>query len=278
MDLTREGLRRRITLSAFHELAAVDEAARDLGLANSLNALLLGRDNGDYYRRSGLALAWSPPSADRQTYVAMAFAERQRAAPVGTDFALRHANDEAWAFRPNLQADEGWDAGAGVDVSPWWGTDPRAPQGGVTASARWGVGDWGYRRIRVGGLSRVPFAGDWEVRTEAGAGALWGNAPSQRRFHVGGPSTLRGYVPLSRSGDSMLFLRGEVGRRFAFGGVSVFADGAWAGDRGAARGADALWSTGLGLRLADGLIRVDGAWALENPRGFRVEVVLDATH
>ena len=62
LDVTRETLRRALTWSAYSELAAVDEDARHLGLGNSLTALLFGRDEGDYYRRAGTSLGWTPPA------------------------------------------------------------------------------------------------------------------------------------------------------------------------------------------------------------------------
>ena len=73
----------------------------------------------------------------------------------------------------------------------------------------------------------------------------------------------------------MLRGRGELARHFAFGAVSVFSDGAWAGPRDSFELDDALWSAGVGLSLADGLIRVDAAWGLRDPRDFRLELYLD---
>ncbi|MDP2957808.1 MAG: hypothetical protein Q8N53_15385, partial [Longimicrobiales bacterium] len=67
----------------------------------------------------------------------------------------------------------------------------------------------------------------------------------------------------------------EVARHFAFGAVSVFGDGGWAGERGAFALDEALTSAGVGLSLVDGLIRADAAWGLRSPRGFRLELVLD---
>ncbi len=67
----------------------------------------------------------------------------------------------------------------------------------------------------------------------------------------------------------------ELARLFSFGAVSAFSDAAGAGGRGPVRLEDALVSAGVGLSLVDGLIRMDAAWGLRAPRGFRLELYLD---
>ena len=66
VEITSETVKRRVTFSLFHELAAIDEDARHLGLGNSLLAALTGRDDGDYYRRSGASFEWTPPELERR--------------------------------------------------------------------------------------------------------------------------------------------------------------------------------------------------------------------
>lgn len=275
LDLTRETPRRRLTLSGYHELAAVDEGARHLGLGNSVTALLFGRDDGDYYRRTGGALEWTPPAAERASFRLRALAERQEPVSASADFALRHLGDEAWSFRPNLAADEGWDVGGEVALAPWWGTDPREAQGGLELSARLGLGTWSYRTASLVGRAAVPLPGGLRVALESGAGTSWGSPPAQRTFLEGGATTLRGYEPGILRGRSFARARGELARQLSFGAVSVFSDGAWAGEREDFEVDDALWSAGVGLSVLDGLIRADAAWGLREPRGFRLELYLD---
>ena len=66
IDLTREAVERRVTFGVFHELAAIEKNARHLGIGNSLLAAFSGRDDGDYYRRSGVSFEWTPPDFERQ--------------------------------------------------------------------------------------------------------------------------------------------------------------------------------------------------------------------
>lgn len=274
-EVTHETLFRRVTWSLFHELAAVDERARHLGLGNSVTGLLFGRDDGDYYRRSGAWLTWRPPAAARQAFEVRAYAEHHRAAASETTFALWHVRDDAWSFRPNVQAEEGWEVGALLVARPWWGSDPRGVQGGFTLTLQGATGDLEYVRTAVESRLALPLFGDVRLGLEAGGGTSWGGAPPQRLWHVGGASSLRGYGPRIAVGDSYLRVRGELARHFAFGAVSLFGDGGWAGPRTAVRGRDALYSVGVGLSLVDGLIRLDGAWGVRAPKDFRLELYLD---
>src|SRR5439155_1619689 len=50
----------RIRFAAYRRLAAVDPTARSLSIGNSLGALLLGRDDGDYFPATGAELTIAP--------------------------------------------------------------------------------------------------------------------------------------------------------------------------------------------------------------------------
>jgi len=276
LDVSRETLGRRVTVSAYHELAAVDEAAGHLGLGNTAMALLFGRDDGEYFRRTGAQLEWRPPSSQRATFRATAFAEYHRPAETATSFSLRHAADDAWQFRDNLVADEGWEMGGQLSLSPWWGTDPRMAQGGLDASVRAATGDFEYARASLTGRLAIPLPADFRVGLEAGGGTSWGTLPMQRLWLLGGAGSLRGYTPRSREGTSYVRARAEVARLYSFGAVAAFSDLGWAGDRDLFDMDDALISIGLGLSLADGLIRLDAGWGLRAPEDFRLDLYLDA--
>jgi len=275
VDVAHETLRRKVTGSLYHELAAVDEDTRALEPGNSLTALLFGRDDGDYYRRSGASLEWRPPSADRRSYRVRAYAEYDRAAQANTDFALVHLGSSEWAFRDNIEAREGWELGGELAFSPWWGTDPRSPQWGFQLRLRGAGGDWSYARTSLVGRAALPLPKDLRLGLAAGGGTSWGDPPPQRLWLMGGPTTLRGYDPRTQVGPTFVRARAELARLFSFGAVTVFGDAATAGERGAIRLGDALLSAGVGLSLVDGLIRTDAAWGLRAPRGFRLELYLD---
>ena len=276
LDVSRQTLTRRVTLSAYHELAAVDEGAGHLGLGNSAMAVLFGRDDGEYFRRTGMQMEWRPPSSQRATLRLAAFAEHHRPVETATNFTLWYYGDDDWRFRDNLVADEGWEFGGQLSLSPWWGTDPRRAQGGVEANVRAAAGDWEYVRSSLSGRLSMPLIADFRVGLDVGGGTSWGEPPAQRRWLLGGAGSLAGYAPRSREGTSYVAARAELARNFAFGALAAFTDLGWAGERDLFKLDDALTSIGLGLSLADGLIRMDAAWGLRAPRRFRLDLYLDA--
>lgn len=276
LDVTRETLRRRVTVSAFHELASLEPDARHLGLGNSVMAALFGRDDGDYYRRSGAALEWSPPVARRRAWRVLGYAEYHQPVSVETDFALFKLWKDDWSFRPNVRAEEGWELGGVVELLPWWGTDPRLAQGGLHVTLQGATGDYEFGRGSVVATTVVPFPAALRLGLEAGAGTIVGTPSAQRLWYVGGPRTLRGYAPLRMAGEDLVRGRAELARSFSFGALSVFSDYAWAGDFDDFALSRGFYSLGSGLSLVDGLIRFDAGYGLKAPRGLRVDFYLDA--
>ncbi len=276
VDITRETVKRRVTFSLFHELAAIDEDARHLGLGNSLLAAFTGRDDGDYYRRSGASFEWTPPELERRDLKVRGFAEYHRPAVAQTDFAVFKLGSDAFRFRDDLVADEGWVYGGQVALTPWWGSDPNLVQGGLELTAEAATGDFEYARTALVARLAVPLPSDLRLGLEAGAGEGWGNPTEQRMWHLGGPSSLRGYDPRRLTGTSFVRARGELARAYSFASVSLFADVGWAGESESYRSEDALYSAGVGLAVVDGLIRLDSAWGIRRPRAFRLDLYLNA--
>ena len=276
LDFTRETLERRVGFSAFHELASIDERSRHMGIGNSVLAAFAGRDDGDYFRRSGAWFEWSPPTADRRDARVRAFAEYHRPVGVETDVAAWGLLQDDFSFRDNLAADEGWLYGGIIEVSPSWGTDPNLAQGRVVLTLESATGDYEYARAAALARVEVPVSADMRLGLEAGGGTSWGEPPAQRMWYLGGPRTLRGFDPRALVGQSFGRARGELARTFSFGAVSLFSDAGWAGVRDDIDLDDALLSAGVGLSLIDGLIHFDAAWGLRGSDRFRFDVYLEA--
>jgi hypothetical protein len=68
----------------------------------------------------------------------------------------------------------------------------------------------------------------------------------------------------------------ELARAMPWGNLALFSDWGWAGDRTNIAAGARRWSAGAGLSLLDGLVRLDLARALREPRGFRLDLHLDA--
>ena len=286
VDFERSTVRRRLSLGGYRELTATDPRGRYLAFGNSMYAFLFGRDDGEYYRAMGVDFTWLPPVRARESFEFRAYVERQASVPVETDFALFHAFDGSWAFRPNVDAVEVDEVGAELRLSPWWGGEASRPQFGLDLygqGARWRTtgGSTGttYGRGSVTLRVAIPLVPrTWRLGLEAGVGTTWGDAPLQRQWFLGGASTLRGYPASSGRGSSFARARMEVARTYYdIGTVSVFGDVGWAGLRGDFNGDDLLYGIGVGASLLDGLVRLDVSHGLKGPaKEFRIDFYLDA--
>ena len=300
LALEWESLRRSVAFGAYREVQALDPRGRYLQFGNSLNAALFGRDDGEYLLGTGIDLEVAPPSAQRQSWSLRVYAERQDPLTRQMNFSLAHAFDSEWRFRHNAPADRLEEVGGELRISPWWGSDPLAPQFGVEmygqgAAARpiTGGGRVDYGRARITLRTALPLAGGrWRIGAEAGGGTSWGDLPLQRHWVLGGPATLRGYGASAAIGETFGRGRLEVGRLFPAWSVSAFADGAWTEGRpewslgGVGEWApdpevwdyeDVRWSVGLGTSMLDGLVRFDVSRGLTGPdRRTRFDLYLDA--
>lgn len=286
LDLERASVRRRVTLGGYRELRTADRAGRALGMGNSVNALLFGRDDGEYFLATGADLLVRPPEASRQSYELRLYAERHDAVSNHVDFALFRALDGEGTFRDNLQATNLEEAGGELTLSPWWGSDPHRPQFGLELYGQggaWRAPDSTATRdyARASAVLRLAVPLDeatWRIGVEAGAGQSWGDAPIQRSWFLGGPANLRGFDASTMIGPGYTRGRLEVARVFPEAvAVSVFGDVGWAGVWDDFE-ADALRAgVGIGGSVLDGLIRMDISQGVRGPfKRFRVDLYLDA--
>lgn len=285
VEFEHSGVIRRVSLGGFRELRPTDPEGRYLDLGNSLNALLFGRDDGEYFLATGADLIWRSPEARRESFRFRAYAERQDPVYRSTEFALVRAFDDGWDFRPNLEADEVEELGGELHLRPWWGTDPEAPQVGLELyghAATWRTPDTTATESygRASAILRVALPlvdPSWRMGVEVGGGTTWGEAPVQRQWFLGGPATLRGYEAGVRRGSSFTRGRLEVAKIYSQTiTVSAFGDVGWAGLREEFDSSDLLYSVGLGTSLLDGLVRMDVSQGLTGPSRFRVDLYLDA--
>ncbi|HUH12450.1 MAG TPA: hypothetical protein VMK65_05050 [Longimicrobiales bacterium] len=274
LGVARPGLRRALSLDLYHKLASVDRGA-SFGLGSSTTALFFGRDDGEYYRTTGLRLA-ARPGEVRQAWRVELFAERQRAVERETDWSVPRLFDGDGGFRPVLAADAAELAGASVALSPWWGTDPMGAQAGLELFVEGAAGSFAFGRAALTGRAALPLPGRLRLGLEAAGGAAVGGLPAQYHWFLGGPGTLRGYPGSVAVGDAFPRGRAELALPTSFGGVVVFGDAGWAGPRAAFDPGDALLSAGAGLSVFDGLLRLDLARALVRPTGWRLDLYLDA--
>lgn len=296
INLERATVLRRLRLGVYHELQATDPAGRYFGFGNSVHALLFGRDDGEYFRATGMDFTWRPPTGARESWSFRAYGERQEGVEANTSFALFKVWDGNFAFRPNVAGNDVDEAGAELRLAPWWGSDPQEPQFGLELyghAARWKShgnerlagpsmpGDEATDYARVSAIFRaaVPLSAPrWRLGMEAGAGTTWGDAPTQRSWFMGGAGTVRGYPASALQGNSFVRGRAELARTFdGIGSASAFTDVGWAGLRNDFDGSDLLYGVGVGGSILDGLMRMDISHGLNGPRKrFRIDLYLDA--
>src|SRR5690606_33485242 len=223
--------RRTLTLTLHHQLEAVEGLGRPLGVGNSAAALLLGRDDGEYFRATGARLASSPPPTERASYRWTVFAERQRAVRRETNFSLPRIIDGERGFRQNIAADPADLVGTSLVLSPWWGRDPLAAQAGIEIFVEGLVGDDEFARACFTARTALPLGARARLGLEAAVGRSWGSVPVQYHGYLGGPAMLRGYGGSAAAGTSLARARAELARTASFGALTVFADAGWAGER-----------------------------------------------
>ena len=267
-------MRRTLTATVAHGLVAVDE--RSLQLGSSVSALVLGRDDGDYYRATGARLSVSPPPSSAEWYRFTLFGERQRSATRETTLSLPKLFDGSFDFRPNLRADRADLAGAELALRAWRGTDPRGWQTGLELSVDGATGDFQYGRAALTARTAFPIVDRWRAALEVGGGSSEGQLPAQKQFFLGGAHTLRGYGGAAAVGSTFLRARAELAYTKPEVGIAFFSDAGWAGLRNTFHTSNALHSAGVGMTILDGLVRIDLARALRSPTGWRLELHLDS--
>ncbi|HLZ46074.1 MAG TPA: hypothetical protein VKQ05_10405, partial [Gemmatimonadales bacterium] len=182
----------RIRVNAYHRLAAVDPTAHSLSIGNSLGALVLGRDDGDYFRASGAELTVAPAVTLPQRFVLRVYAERQRHVTKLTDFSLPHALHADHLFRPNITADSADQLGASLTLHTQRGIDPARPQWTADVTLDGGVGTFRFGRVSSTVRVAAPLGPRIAGAMELAGGMADGVVPIQSYWYLGGPGTVRG--------------------------------------------------------------------------------------
>lgn len=234
-------------------------------LGNSVRTLLQGKDDGHYYTAEGVSL-WGERIHGMRTWRVEVFAERDRTAEPLTDFHLLHRPEDTVSLGPTLEAEDGDYAGIRAVYEQQWGL---FLEDGVVIGRLWGGAASGNRDfVTVGGMIEGARTWDrWAMAVRGGAGRVFGNAPVQRQYFLGGPTNVRGFPPASAEGPAVIMGRAEIGYGPPVLRIVGFGDAGWAGPPDALRG---LASAGAGLSFAEGLLRLDLVKAVHGGSEFRI--------
>ncbi len=266
--------------AAYHRLAAVDPSVRPFALGNSLSALVLGHDEGQYFQTSGVELRVDPEPGSAR-YDVRVYAERQRPVDREADFSLARVSG-AREFRENIVAQAANQLGVAARVGLARGLDPTAWRWGASLDLTGETGSFSF--LRPGAVLHVvaPLPADLMGGIEVGAGTTVSadtgatGVPVQSHWFLGGPTTLRGFSGGEIHGRDHVRARAELATRLPVARVALFSDAGWAGQFDQWSREDVAVSTGIGASFLDGLVRVDLARTLEPFERWRLHLYLDA--
>jgi hypothetical protein len=261
----------RTEVAAYRGLEAVAVASQPFSLASSASALLLGRDENDYFRATGAELRLSPAATRRQRWDARLFAEHQRGVRARSDVSLRGAFDDGFDARENVLAETLNQAGATLRFRASRGDDPSRlrTRAELELHGETGGATFGRPLLRLGAEGPIAAGVGYGVSLAGGTG--FGEVPVQRLWQIGGATTVRGHDAASLRGETLWLARGELTRGAPMMRLSLFGDAGWAGDGADLWDARPLRGVGLGVSLLDNLVRVDLARGLGGG-GFRLHL------
>ncbi|MEO7458218.1 MAG: hypothetical protein ABIY52_18305 [Gemmatimonadaceae bacterium] len=273
----RSDLKRSLSVTAYNRLVSAGDWGNPLTLGSSISAFLFGRDEGFYYRASGLELGSVPDAGGGGAFIWSLFGEQQRTAAQKTTFSLAKAVHGS-AFEPNFNAERGIYLGGRTRYTGTLGLDPQGfrlftdfrmegARGDSSAYGRAAVDFTGSHGIGNAGAVALTLAGGTSV----------GDLTPQRLWYLGGSQSVRGQRPGRAVGDAFWLARAEIAHGVGVVRPVIFSDFGWAGDR---RHLDKvglpLSGAGAGLTIMDGLVRFDVARGINPDRQWRVDTYIEA--
>lgn len=266
-------------LAGYRRLAVANPSVRALGLGNSVAALVIGRDDGVYYRSAGAELRVEP--RDKAGYSVRVYGERQQGAGVHADFTVRELFGSDHAFRANIGADRVSQVGIDVTVGGERGLDPAGLRWGGWLDLRAETGTRTFARPGLTLRASGPLPGTGVLAAlEMAGGTTFEDptapAPIQASWFLGGPGTLRGFDGGALAGQDYGRVRAELATVLPAARIALFSDAGWAGSADAFEDEEIGVSVGVGASLLDGLLRVDLARVVQRGDGYRLELYVDA--
>jgi hypothetical protein len=273
---SRSDLRRTLSLTGYNRLVSANDWGNPLSFGSSISAFLFGRDEGFYYRASGLELTSTPDVAGASAFTWGLFAEQERTARQETNFSLAHATNGV-DFVPNVEAAKGTYVGARTRYTRSFGLDPQGFRLFSDFRLEGAHGDTAsYGRAALD-LTTSHGIGNGAVSLTVAGGSSVGEVPPQRYWFLGGSRTVRGHRPGTEAGDAFWLARAEIAHGLGVVRPVLFGDIGWAGDRRTWRDiGQPMSGAGAGITILDGLIRFDVARGITpKPGQWRVDAYVE---
>lgn len=273
-----DGTELRWRLAGYRRLTAANPDNRPLGVINSIEGLMFGRDDGQYFRTWGGEIVLRPATTLPQAFELRLFGEAQRDADQTTDFSVRHLFNADHIFAPNFSAVPATQFGAALTLRGAKGVSARGVTLGAELNLDANLGTYRYARGSLTGRVTVPLGPALVGALEVAGGATGTTTtavPVQGFFFLGGVGTLRGYDGGISVGPAYYRGRLEFANRFPGARLAIFSDAGWAGQGAAIGGSRPLVSVGAGASFLDGIFRIDLARGLVAPTGWRLDFSVD---
>ncbi|HKO15197.1 MAG TPA: ShlB/FhaC/HecB family hemolysin secretion/activation protein [Gemmatimonadaceae bacterium] len=282
LSLDRTNLTRTIYVSGYNHLVSANDWGNPLSFGSSLSALLFGRDEGFYYRATGVEVgARRDPRSEGAHLDWRLFFEGERSARQETDFSLGPA------FIANVEATRARYAGGALRLNHTAGLDPRGLRvlsdvrlEAASSVARADSADARYARAAADLTFSHGLPAQLIGALTLSGGTTAGTVPPQRRWFLGGTQTIRGESPdTALSGNAYWMTRAELGRDYGPLRPVVFGDVGWVGHRAALYRRDIgrpMSGVGTGASIMDGLVRFDIARGLYPEKRWRLSLYVEA--
>jgi hypothetical protein len=276
LNVSRSDLRRTLSITAYNRLTSASDWGHPFGLGASISAFVFGRDEGFYYRASGIELGASPDQPGTSALTWSLFAEQERTAIQKTTISLADLVFGS-TFEPNFEAYRSVFLGGRTRHTSTFGLDPQGFRlfTDTRLESAWAdTGAYGRGAVDVTASHGI---GNGAAAITLAAGSSVGVMPAQRFWYLGGTQTVRGQRPGLETGNAVWLARAEVAHGVGVVRPVVFADFGWAGDRNAwSRIGLPMSGAGAGMSLLDGLIRFDVARGINPERNWRVDTYIEA--
>ena len=276
---SRSDLRRTLSLTAYNRLVSASDWGNPLSLGSSISAFLFGRDEGFYYRTSGVELTSAPDAGGESSFTWGLFAEQERTATQRTTYSVARSVNGS-QFVPNIEAVRGTYVGARSRYVQSFGLDPqgfRLFSDARLEAAHGDTGSYGRAALDLTGSHGI---GNGAASITLAGGSSVGVLPTQRFWFLGGTHTIRGQRPGLADGlvgNAFWMARAELAHGVGVVRPVVFGDIGWAGDRTKWRDIGQPASgVGVGTSIMDGLVRFDLARGIYPEKDWRVNAYLDA--
>lgn len=274
LGLSRSDGRNTIGIGAYRRLSSANDFADPFSFGSSLSAILFGRDEGFYYRTTGIELTGARNDSTSGTW--RLFAEHHGDVSKRTDFSLANTFGSK-GFTENIRATRGNVLGLALEKHGSRGLDPHGLRTFGSVKVEGAAGDFDYARGMFDATVTHGLGKRFDGAFTVGAGTSGGSVPVQRLWYMGGTQTVRGQRAGAAIGDAYWLTRAELGSSFVGARPVIFGDLGWAGSRDDWKNPGRpLSGVGAGVSFMDGLIRFDVARGIYPEKKIRTNLYVEA--